>query len=60
MYCLRVGGVLIDTAVAHAFLDTIAPAGIEAALLAGKNIEAEHDTAIAQWRLQVERIRYEA
>jgi hypothetical protein len=57
---MRVGGVLIDDAVAHAFLDAIAPAGIEAAFLAEKNIEAEHDAAIAQWRMHVERARYEA
>ncbi len=60
LHCLRVGGVRIDEAVSQAFLDTVAPAGIEAALLAGNNIEVEHDAAIAQWRLQVERARYEA
>jgi DNA invertase Pin-like site-specific DNA recombinase len=59
MFCLRVGGLRIDEAVARAFLDAIAPAGIEAALLAEKNIEADHEAAIAQWRLQVERTRYE-
>jgi len=59
-YCLRVGGVRIDEAVTQAFLDTIAPAGIEAALLAEKNTEADHEAVIAQWRLQVERFRYEA
>ena len=58
--CMRVGGVRIDAAVAQAFLDAVAPAGIETALLAEKNIEAEHDAAITQWRLQVERARYEA
>jgi hypothetical protein len=60
LHCLRVGGVRIDEAVSQAFLDAVAPAGIEAALLAGNNIEVEHDAAIAQWRLQVERARYEA
>jgi hypothetical protein len=59
MFCLRVGGVRIDEAVAFAFLETVAPAGIEAALLAEKNIEADHEAALAQWRLQVERARYE-
>lgn len=58
--CMRVGGVRINEAVAQAFLDAVVPAGIEAALLAEKNIEAEHDAAIAQWRLQVERARYDA
>ena len=59
-YCMRVGGVKIDEAVTDAFLDAITPAAIEAALLAEKNIEADHDAAVAQWRLQVERLRYEA
>ena len=45
---------------AQAFLDVITPAGIEAALLAEKNIEADHEAACAQWRLQVERARYES
>ena len=58
--CLRVGGVRIDQAVAEAFLDAVTPAGIEAALLAEKQLEAEHDAALRQWRLQVERARYEA
>jgi len=59
MFCLRVGGLRIDEAVARAFLDAIAPAGIEAAFIAEKNIEADQEAAMAQWRLQVERARYE-
>lgn len=59
-YCLRVGGKRIDEAVAQVFLDAITPAGIEAALLAEKNIEADHEAAYAQWRLQVERAHYES
>jgi DNA invertase Pin-like site-specific DNA recombinase len=58
--CLRVGGVRIDGAVTQAFLDTIAPAAMEAALLAEQNLEADHEADLAQWRLQVERFRYEA
>lgn len=60
LYCLRVGGVRIDEAVSQAFLDAITPAGIEAALIAEKNIEADHEAASTQWRLKVERIRYES
>ena len=60
LYCLRVGGVQIDQAVSRAFLDTVAPAGIEAALLSEKNFEAGQQVALNQWRLQVERTRYEA
>jgi len=59
MFCLRVGGLRIDQAVTHAFLDAVAPAGIEAALVAEKNIEAGHEADVAQWRLQVERARYQ-
>jgi len=59
MFCLRVGGLRIDEAVARAFLEAIAPAGIEAAFAAEKNIEVDQDAAMAQWRLQVERARYE-
>jgi DNA invertase Pin-like site-specific DNA recombinase len=59
-YCMRVGGVTIDQAVAEALLAAITPAATQAALLAEKNIEANHDAALEQWRLQVERFQYEA
>ena len=59
-YCMRVGGVKIDQVVADAFLNAITPAAMDAVLLAEKNIEAEHDTALDQWRLQIERLQYEA
>jgi DNA invertase Pin-like site-specific DNA recombinase len=58
--CLRVGGARIDAAVAEIFLDTVTPAAIEAALLAESHLEAEHDAALAQRMLEVERLRYEA
>ena len=57
---MRVGGVQIDEAVTGAFLDTIAPAGIETALLAEETLQADHEVTLKQWRLQVERARYEA
>lgn len=59
-YCMRVGGVKIDEVVAETFIEAITPAATEAALLAEKNIEADHDAALEQWRLQVERLHYEA
>ena len=59
-HCLRVGGVRIDEAVSQAFLNAVTPAGIEAALIAEKNIETDHEAAYTQWRLKVERIRYES
>jgi DNA invertase Pin-like site-specific DNA recombinase/transposase len=59
-WCLRVGGNLLDEAVARTFLQTVAPAGLQAALVAERTLESEHDAALAQWRLEVERARYEA
>lgn len=60
LYCMRIGGVRIDHAVAEAFLDAITPAGIEVALEAERMLAADRDAALAQWRLQVERAQYEA
>jgi DNA invertase Pin-like site-specific DNA recombinase len=59
-YCLHVGGVQIDQAVVHAFLQALTPAALEATELAAQQLEAGHDAALAQWRLEVERARYEA
>jgi DNA invertase Pin-like site-specific DNA recombinase len=59
-WCLRVGGKQIDEAVADALLAALTPAGVKAALRAAEALEADHDAALAQWRLQVERARYEA
>ena len=59
-HCLRIGGRQIDQAVASTFLAALAPAGIEASLHAAEQIEADHDGALAQWRLQAERAGYEA
>jgi DNA invertase Pin-like site-specific DNA recombinase len=60
IYCMSVGAVQIDEAVAHAVLAALAPLGVEAALAAAERIEADHDSALAQWRLAVERASYEA
>ena len=60
MYCLTIGGVQIDQAVSEALLAALQPAGFEAALRAAERIEADHDSALEQWRLAVERARYEA
>jgi predicted DNA-binding transcriptional regulator AlpA len=60
VYCLNVGGVQIDEAVAEVFLGALRPAGVEVALRAAEQLEANHDAALAQWRLAVERARYEA
>jgi DNA invertase Pin-like site-specific DNA recombinase len=58
-YCLRVGGRQIDDAVARTFVAALAPAGLEAALLAAQQIETDQDAVVAQIKLQVERARYE-
>jgi DNA invertase Pin-like site-specific DNA recombinase len=60
LQCMRTGGGRIDQAVAAAFLEVIAPAGVEAALQAEALIESECEAAMAQWRLRVERAQYEA
>lgn len=59
-YCLRVGGFQIDDAVTNAFLTAMAPVGLKAALRAAEKLETDRDSAMAQWRLQVERASYEA
>ena len=59
-WCLRIGGGAIDQAVASAMLAALTPAGVKAALAAAEALEADHDAALKQWRLQVERARYQA
>jgi DNA invertase Pin-like site-specific DNA recombinase len=59
-YCLNVGGVQIDAAVAEAFLAALAPAGMEASLRALEQFEADRETTLMQFRRDVERTRYNA
>jgi DNA invertase Pin-like site-specific DNA recombinase len=58
-YCMRVGGRQIDMAVARAFLAALAPAGLQAALVAAEQAATDQDAVTAQIKLQVERARYE-
>src|SRR5260370_784438 len=60
VYCLNVGGTGIEQAVAAAFLTAITPAAIEATRLSVEQLRTNHDAALSQWRLEVERARYEA
>jgi excisionase family DNA binding protein len=60
VYCLNVGGVQIDQALTNAFLEVITPAGLETALVAAEQLETNHDAALSQWQLAVERASYEA
>jgi DNA invertase Pin-like site-specific DNA recombinase/predicted DNA-binding transcriptional regulator AlpA len=60
VYCLNIGGMQIDHAVARAVIDALQPAGLEAALLAAEQVESNYDAALKQWQLAVERAHYEA
>jgi DNA invertase Pin-like site-specific DNA recombinase/predicted DNA-binding transcriptional regulator AlpA len=60
VYCLNVGGTVIEQAVANTFLDAITPAAIEAMRLSVEQLQSSHDASLSQWRLEVERTRYEA
>jgi hypothetical protein len=58
--CLNVGGLVIEQAVADAFLEAVTPAAVEAMRLTVEQLQINHDAALSQWRLEVERTRYEA
>jgi predicted DNA-binding transcriptional regulator AlpA len=60
VYCLTVGGMAIEQAVANAFLQAVTPAAVEATLISVQQLQANHDSALSQWRLEAERARYEA
>jgi DNA invertase Pin-like site-specific DNA recombinase len=60
VYCLNVGGIQIDEAVTRAFLAALEPAKLGATLAAAERLEADRETTLKQWRLGVERARYEA
>ena len=60
VYCLNVGGIAIDRAVAHAFIEAVTPAALEATLLTFQQLESNQNAALTQWRLEIERLRYEA
>lgn len=57
---LSIGGVQIDQAVAAAFLAAVAPAGLQASLAAAQAVTDDRDSALGQWRREVERARYQA
>jgi DNA invertase Pin-like site-specific DNA recombinase len=60
VYCFNLGGLAIDRAVADAFLTAVTPAAVEATVLSVQQLQSHHDAALAQWRLEIERLRYEA
>ncbi len=59
-YCLSIGARQVDEVVERTVLSALEPLGIEAALAAAERLEADHDGALTQWRLAVERASYEA
>ena len=60
VYCLNIGAVQVDDAVARATLAALEPLGVKTAIAAAERLEADHDGALTQWRLAVERASYEA
>lgn len=59
-YCLGIGGARIEKAVTQSFLAALTPGGMEAAVMAAEQLEADFDASLRSWRLEVERARYEA
>ena len=59
-YCLTIGGVQIDNAIARAFIAALEPAKIAATLAAAEQLEADRDASLKHWRLGVERANYAA
>lgn len=57
--CLSVGGLRVDEAVARAVFEALEPAGIQAALLATKQLQQQEDEQIRSLRLALEKARYE-
>jgi DNA invertase Pin-like site-specific DNA recombinase/transposase-like protein len=57
---MNTGGQAIDAAVAGAFLAALAPAALQACLIAARQLEDGHDNALGQWRRQAEQARYNA
>ncbi len=60
VYCLNLGGVTIDRAVAQAFLHAVTPAALKATVQAFQQLQSTRDVALEQRRLEIERLRYDA
>jgi len=60
VYCLNIGGKQVDDAVTQAFIATLEPARLTATVAAAEQLETDHNAALKQWRLGVERATYEA
>jgi hypothetical protein len=59
-YCLNIGGVQIDDAVARAFLAALEPATIAATLASAEQLEMDREATLKHRRLGVDRASYAA
>jgi recombinase/recombinase-like zinc beta ribbon protein len=59
-YCLNIGAVQIDAAVARAFIAALEPVRIAATLAAAEQLEVDREGSLKHWRLGVERAQYAA
>jgi hypothetical protein len=59
-YCLSVGAKAIDEQVATIFLQAVTPAAVDVTIEVMRHMQVNRDAALSQWRLAVERARYEA
>lgn len=59
-YCLNIGGVQIDEAVATTFLEALEPARLAVTIAAAERLELDTEATLKQWRLSVERASFEA
>ena len=59
-YCLTIGAVQIDVAVARAFIAALEPVRIAATLAAAEQLEVDRESSLKHWRLGVERAQYAA
>ncbi len=60
VYCLNIGAVQVDNAIAQAFLAALEPAKLTAALAAAERLDADREATLKQWRLALDRASYEA
>ncbi|AYG64094.1 recombinase family protein [Rhizobium jaguaris] len=58
VYCLNIGGVQIDEAVAAAFLEALEPARLTATIEAAERLESDREATLKQSRLDVERAQF--
>ena len=56
--CQAIGARRVDHAIAHAFLDAITPAGVDATVHAIQTLQSAHDERVRLQRLAVERAAY--